>query len=84
MRDQGADSAVLDLSSLEVLDQEEFESLRATLDMTKLLGVHVVITGLRPGVVAVMVELDMDLPYPAGRDLDHGFDLVRAHREGTK
>ncbi|MCO4748114.1 MAG: hypothetical protein KC912_25190 [Proteobacteria bacterium] len=81
VRDQSADSVVVDLSSLQVLDQEEFNSIRATLDMTKLLGVHVVITGLRPGIVAVMAELEMDLPYPAGRDLDHGFDLVRLHRE---
>ncbi|MCO4769823.1 MAG: STAS domain-containing protein [Deltaproteobacteria bacterium] len=80
VRDQSADSVVVDLSGLRVLDREEFRSLRATLDMTRLLGVHVVVTGLRPGVVAVITELDLHLPYPAGLDLDHGFDIVRTLR----
>ena len=42
----------------------------------------VVLDGCDPGVVAAMVELGLDLPFPAGLDLDHGFDLVRQLREG--
>ena len=81
IRDQGADSVVMDLSGIRVLDVQEFGSLKATLDMARLLGVNVVVTGLRPGVVAAMVELDLDFAFPAGLDLDQGFDIVRRLRE---
>ena len=81
VRDHSADSVVVDLSGVRILDRSDFQSLRSTLDMASLLGVRVVITGLRPGLVATLVELGLDLPYPAGLDLDHGFDIVRKLRE---
>jgi rsbT antagonist protein RsbS len=80
VRDNEADSVVVDMSGVRLLDATDFASLRATLDMTRLLGVNIVITGLRPGVVAAIVELGLDFRDPTALDLDHGFDIVRELR----
>ncbi|MCO4761569.1 MAG: hypothetical protein KC502_08705 [Myxococcales bacterium] len=84
VRDTGADSVIVSLAGLRVIDSQEFASLKATLSMTQLLGVQLVITGLAAGLVASMVELGLDLPFQVGRDLDHGFDMIaelRAQRQ---
>ncbi len=81
VRSQDIDSVLVDLSGIRMLDAADLMWLRSTLHMTRLLGVHVVVTGLRAGVVVSIVELDIDFPFPAGQDIDHGFEIIRGLRD---
>lgn len=56
-----AKRVVIDLSSVDMLDAEDFGSIKRTVDMAVLLGVRVVLAGIRPGVAASLVELPIDL-----------------------
>jgi len=49
---------VLDLSQISIMDQEMARQLAQLLHMAALLGARGIVTGLRPGVVAAMVEWD--------------------------
>jgi rsbT antagonist protein RsbS len=51
----------LDLSSVDLLDADDFASIKQTVDMAVLLGARVVLVGIRPGVAASLVELPVDL-----------------------
>ena len=60
VRGRRAHSVILDFSGLQLLDSGEFAQLRATLNMAALLGARAVLCGLRPGVVAYLVQNDID------------------------
>jgi rsbT antagonist protein RsbS len=51
----------IDLSSVDLLDAEDFGSIKGTIDMAVLLGARVVLVGIRPGVAASLVELPVNL-----------------------
>ena len=70
---------ILDLSGIEVMDLSDFENIRSTISMAKVMGVSSVVCGLRPGVVASLVLLgaDTDDIWAAG-DLDMAFELLNA------
>ena len=59
----GAQAVVIDLSGLQTIDREEFEALRRTSDMARLMGARSVLSGLNPGVVSSLVDLDVNLKY---------------------
>ena len=75
----GAEAVVIDLSGLQTIDREEFEALRHTSDMARLMGARSVLSGLNPGVVSSLVDLDVNLTdVEATRTLDAAFELIEA------
>lgn len=77
-----ATRVLLDLSGLVSLDEQEYEDLIATARILKLLGAGTVLVGLRPGMVAALAALDVDLAaLPGARDVEQGlalpYDAVR-------
>jgi rsbT antagonist protein RsbS len=83
VRDTRAHGVVLDLSGLQVLDRDDFEQLRLTMDMVAVLGAHPVIAGLRPGVVSALVDLGAEVDHvSAAFNLDEAFRLLEARRPG--
>lgn len=51
---------IIDLSGVKVIDGILWEIFSKTARMVKMLGFPTVITGLRPGVVASIIDLDLD------------------------
>lgn len=85
VRAHGANGVVLDLHGVAVLDGEEFEALRRTLAMVRLLGAETVVAGLRPGVVAALVSLGVDTSaIHAAIDVDGAIDLLADLAKGAR
>ncbi len=71
-----ANGVIIDLSGLSIIDADDFDGIRRTLDMAALMGARTVVVGLRPGVVSALVELDVDTGnFDTLLDLDDGFAL---------
>ncbi len=59
---QGAHKTlIIDATPLELIDTTDFDRLRKVIDMARLMGVGTIIVGLKPGVVAGLVELDANI-----------------------
>ena len=68
---------ILDLSGIEIMDLSDFENIRSTISMAKVMGVSSVVCGMRPGVVASVVMLGAATDeIRAARDLDMAFELL--------
>ena len=81
VRSQRARGVVLDASALEVVDTADFARLRQTLEMVELMGARTVLVGLKPDVVAALVELGADIDGLAGElTLEAGLARVRSAR----
>ena len=52
---------IIDATPLELIDATDFDRLRRVIDMARLMGVGTIIVGLKPGVVAGLVELDANI-----------------------
>jgi len=77
VRVHAATGVVVDLNGVEILDSEEFVALTRTLAMVRLLGAETVLAGMRPGVVACLVELGIDTDDTlAALDVDAAIDLL--------
>ena len=77
-----AASVILDMSGLEVMDLVEFEALRQTVGMARLMGARTIFSGFRAGVVSALVELDADVDsIDAALNLDAAFDALEAEPE---
>ena len=61
IKQQAAQSAILDLTAVPFLDMVEFEELRKILRMGALLGARVVLAGLRPGIIRHLMASDADV-----------------------
>jgi len=67
---------LLDLSGTVSLDDYEFQHLVTTARALKLLGARTVLVGMRPGLVAALAALDVDLgALPGARDVEQGLSL---------
>ena len=74
----GAIAVILDVSGVDIMDLDDFNLLRQTMSMVKILGAIPVMSGLNPGVVASIIDLgaDVDDIY-AALNLDEAFNLVK-------
>lgn len=73
---------ILDVAGVEILDLADFDALRKTLDMAKLLGARCLVAGLRPGVVSSLIDLAADVrSIDAVLDLDDAFRVMREHMD---
>ena len=76
---------IFDLSGIEVMDLSDFENIRSTISMAKVMGVSTVVCGMRPGVVASVVLLGADTDeIRAARDLDMAFELLNVRGKNDK
>ena len=82
----GADSVILDVSGLDVIDANDFNALKLIMSMAQLMGAHSVVSGLKPGVVSSIIELGVETrDVDAALDLDDAFDMVtRLRAEGKQ
>lgn len=77
----GLKVVMVDVSSVLVIDAQEFAELRRVLDMVQLLGALPVLIGLQPGAVAFLVGAGVDTDgLVTARGL-HDVDRVLALRE---
>jgi rsbT antagonist protein RsbS len=78
LRRSGARGVILDLSGAAVMDREEFGALRDTMRMALLMGATTIVSGMRPGVVSALIDLEADTDgVLATATLDDAFDLMR-------
>ena len=72
-----ADSVILDVSGLDILDLDDFNGLRRTMEMAKVMGARSILSGLKPGVVSALIDLGVE---PEGLDavlnLDDAFQRL--------
>lgn len=61
VRRTGARGVIINIAALDVMDVQEFESLRRTVQMAEIMGARCILTGLQPGVVAALVALNADV-----------------------
>ncbi len=76
--EKGATGVILDLSGVELMDLEDFEEIRMTMHMARLLGSETILCGLRPGVVAALMDLGADTDdILASFNLDEAFQNMQ-------
>ena len=61
LHQSGLVAVILDVSGVDLMDGEDFRALRKIVAMSELMGSRCIVAGLQPGVVASLVELDVDL-----------------------
>lgn len=84
LHSSGASGVVLDVSGIEVMDHRDFEALRTTMSMARLMGAHSVLAGLRAGVVSSLVELEVEMEdVVAAMDLDDAFRIMEKLRTSS-
>ena len=77
LRETGARAVILDLSGLMIMDIDEFDAVRETMAMVRLMGAESVIAGMQPGVISSLIDLDAEVDgISAAFNLDGAFDLV--------
>ena len=75
----GCHAVVFELSSVQVMDREDFERLRQLAATTRLLGVRPLLVGFSAGVVMHLVESDVDTSdLEAARDLEEALERAQA------
>jgi rsbT antagonist protein RsbS len=78
LRRSGARGVILDLSGVAVMDREEFGALRDTMRMALLMGATTIVSGMQPGVVSALIDLDADTDgVLATATLDDAFALMQ-------
>ncbi|NET59794.1 MAG: STAS domain-containing protein [Symploca sp. SIO2E6] len=73
----GASGVILDLSGVEIIDFTDFTELRKIIDMVEIMGAKTIISGLQPGVISALVDLNADIDgIHAALNLDDAFVLI--------
>ena len=82
VQESRANGVILDVSGIDILDLDDFNGLRRTMEMAKVMGARPVLSGLKPGVVSALIDLGVD---PEGvtavLNLDDAFRLLDEIRE---
>ena len=77
------DGVIVDLSGVQIIDSQDFKALQRTISMAELLGARTVISGMQPGVVSSLVDLQVDLDdVVAAFNLDDAFRVMDDFRAG--
>lgn len=73
----GIKGAILDLSMITALDSYGFSLIQRTSKTISLMGVRVIWVGLKPGVVASLIDLQVDISnVKAAINLEQGLSLI--------
>jgi rsbT antagonist protein RsbS len=77
VQESRANGVILDISGIDILDLDDFNGLRHTMEMAEIMGARPILSGLKPGVVSALIDLGAD---PEGLDavfnLDDAFRLL--------
>jgi len=77
VQESRAIGVILDVSGIDILDLDDFNGLRSTMEMTEIMGARPILSGLKPGVVSALIDLGAD---PEGvnavLNLDDAFQLL--------
>ncbi|MDQ0163482.1 STAS domain-containing protein [Bacillus alveayuensis] len=74
----GASGVVIDLTSVEVIDSFIAKILGDVINMSKLMGAKVVLTGIQPAVAITLVELGIELQgVQTALDLEKGLEQLK-------
>jgi rsbT antagonist protein RsbS len=77
VQESRANGVILDVSGIDILDLDDFNGLRSTMEMAKIMGARTILSGLKPGVVSALIDLGVD---PEGLNavlnLDDAFRLL--------
>jgi rsbT antagonist protein RsbS len=72
-----AEGVILDVSGVDILDLDDYNGLRSTMEMAEVMGARSILSGLKPGVVSALIDLGAD---PEGvnavLNLDNAFQLL--------
>ena len=72
-----ANGVILDVSGIDILDLDDFNGLRSTMEMAEVMGARSILSGLNPGMVSALIDLGAD---PEGvnavLNLDDAFRLL--------
>ena len=72
-----ATGVILDVSGVEILDLDDFNGLRRTMEMAAVLGARPILSGLNPGMVSALIDLGVDQEgVIAVLNLDDAFRLL--------
>jgi rsbT antagonist protein RsbS len=72
---------IFDISGLTLFDSHEFNVLRKTIDMARLMGRATVLVGMLPGLAASIAETDADCDQLlTARNLDEALLLIARYR----
>lgn len=79
LQTSGARGVILDLSGVDVMDFEDFRAVRDTMSMARLMGAETILSGLQPGVVSALIDLEADTRnVEAAHSLDDAFERMEA------
>lgn len=77
-----ARGAILEVSALEVMDLEDFNALRKTMEMVSLMGARPVLAGLQAGVVSTLMDLGANIDnLQVARNLDDALRILQQAEE---
>jgi rsbT antagonist protein RsbS len=80
----GAESAIIDVSGLSVLDLHEFDFLRSTFRMASIMGCRSILVGLNPGIVAALIQLDADVEgLETALSVEHAIHALRPRPDAS-
>jgi rsbT antagonist protein RsbS len=75
----------MDVSGLRVMDDSDFKNLRKIIDSAKIMGYPTVLSGFKPGVVASLVSLNVNVDgVIAARNMDDAFLLLVKPKRTTE
>jgi len=78
IHETGASGVVIDLTSVEMIDSFIAKVLGDAINMSKLMGVIVVLSGIQPAVAITLVELGIDLQdVHTAIDLEKGLETIQ-------
>ena len=60
VQESGAKGVILDVSGVDILDLDDFNALRETINMAEIMGARPILSGLNPGVVSALIDLGVD------------------------
>jgi anti-anti-sigma regulatory factor len=77
-------AVIVELSAVAVMDRAIFRALRDAVQTLRLLGAATVLAGFQPGVVAALVDLDLDLDdLHTARTVEQALALLRPDDTAT-
>ncbi|MGD8292653.1 MAG: STAS domain-containing protein [Desulfobacterales bacterium] len=82
VQESSAIGVILDVSGIDILDLDDFNGLRQTMEMAEIMGARSILSGLKPGVVSALIDLGAE---PEGLNavlnLDDAFKLLEGIQE---